>query len=116
MVAQRAVLNDGVGPDEAIGADAGIAQQLDEGLNDRAGSNFHLGIDDAGIGPVDGYTRGHQPCCRRSVQLRISATNSAIVFTFGILQILYFRPSTRYARAYFPVPPAAPGRPRAAGS
>ena len=39
-VAEDGVLDDGVGADAAVGADAGCAEELDEGLDDGVGADL----------------------------------------------------------------------------
>ena len=50
-----------VGPDGRVGANACLAEQLHEGLDDGVRVDFDFGVDDAGFGPVDGDTGCHEP-------------------------------------------------------
>jgi hypothetical protein len=59
-IAEGAVFNDGEGTDAAAGAYASAAEQLREWLNDRAGRDFNIGIDNAGVRTVDGDSGGDE--------------------------------------------------------
>src|SRR6185312_14732274 len=59
-IAYRRVLDDGVGADAAVRANARVAEELDKRLDHGVGSDFDSGIDDAGLGTEDGDSCGHQ--------------------------------------------------------
>src|SRR5664280_2745334 len=59
-VADFAVGDDGVRPNTAVGADLGLANELDERLDHSVRANFNVGIDVARLGTEDGRAGQHQ--------------------------------------------------------
>ena len=83
-IAEGAVFDDGKGADAAAGAHPSAAQQLREWLNDRARSDFNIGIDDTGVGAVDGdagsnEARGRGVLTRGVLRVRASGGCCSVV-------------------------------------
>jgi hypothetical protein len=55
-IAEGAVFNDGEGTNAAACANARAAEQLREWLDDRAGRDLNIGIDDAGVWTIDHHS------------------------------------------------------------
>jgi len=59
-IADGGVLDDGVGPNPAVVADAGVAEELDEGLYGGISADFDGGVDDTGLGSEDRHALRHE--------------------------------------------------------
>src|ERR1700678_240774 len=63
IIGNSRVLNHGAGANQAIRADARMAQQLDIRLDHSIRTNLDIGIDHTGLGAKDGNALHHKPVC-----------------------------------------------------
>ncbi len=66
VVTNDGILNDGVGADARVGANARVTKELDVWLDDCVGTDIDFGVDDAGIGEEDGDAICHEAAGSRA--------------------------------------------------
>ena len=80
-VSEFRVLDDAIGPDAAIGADFGLAQQLHERLDDRIGANLDVTVDHARLRIENSHSFGHQLLAFCQAQAGVQVNNLSASIT-----------------------------------